>query len=300
MTGRFAPSPTGELHVGNLRTALVAWLQARSTGQRFVLRIDDLDPLVCRPDWAETQRRDLAAIGIDWDGAPLPQSTRRAAYDEAIGQLDRAGLVYRCYCTRAEIAAAAAAPNSAVLPGAYPGTCRNLSATKLSQLAQSRPPALRLRAGVDIGEFQDLVLGLVSAPIDDVVLRRNDGVAAYNLATVVDDAYQGISEVIRGDDLAPSTPRQIHLANLLGGATPRFGHVPLVIGPDGERLAKRHGAVSLQRLAARGTSARQVVGLLAASLGLADDGELTSAAELVDQFSIERLPREPWVFEPGH
>ena len=295
--GRFAPSPTGALHIGNLRTALLAWLFARSTGSRFVVRMEDLDEAVAKPEHVASQLADLAAIGLDWDGVVVRQSERRGLYDEAIAQLDAAGLTYACYCTRREIRDAVAAPNRADLPeGAYPGTCRRLSERARAQKqAAGRPPAVRLRAdGVRV-TVRDRLAGEITAVVDDIVLRRNDGVAAYNLAVVVDDAAQAIGEVVRADDLLPSTPRQAHLANQLGLAVPEYAHVPLVLGSDGARLAKRHGAVTLADRAARGQSARSVLGELAASVALSAPGEEPSIDELLGRFDPALLPRHPWI-----
>jgi glutamyl-tRNA synthetase len=296
--GRFAPSPTGRLHLGNLRTALLAWLAARSTGGAFTVRMEDLDRVTSSRNHAATQLDDLAAIGIDWDGEVVFQSDRFAHYEAAIERLTARGLTYPCYCTRREIREAAQAPHGADVP--YPGTCRDLSTDEQrDRAAQGRPPALRLRAHGEVIEFDDAVLGSVSGMVDDVVLRRNDGVPSYNLAVVVDDALQGITQVVRGDDLAASTPRQIHLGRLLGLPVPAYAHVPLVLGPDGERLAKRHGAVTLYDLVRNGVDSAHVRSAIAASIGLAVPGEVPSPAELVARFSWDRVPRQPWRIDPG-
>jgi glutamyl-tRNA synthetase len=288
--GRFAPSPTGDLHLGNLRTALLAWLFARSAGARFLVRMEDLDAARVRPGSAEQQVADLAAIGLDWDGEVEFQSRRLDRYEAAIEALRAAGRVYECFCTRAEIRAAASAPHGPLSEGAYPGTCLRLSPAELeARRASGRPPALRVRAEAQRVAFEDRLLGEVSGVVDDFVLRRNDGAPAYNLAVVVDDAEQGIGEVVRGADLVDSTPRQLFLARLLGLRAPRYAHVPLVLGPDGARLAKRHGAVTLREVspaAARTWMAR--------SLGLPE----TPPHELAAAFDPATLPREPTVF-PG-
>jgi glutamyl-tRNA synthetase len=295
-TGRFAPSPTAPLHVGNLRTALAAWLFARAAGSRFLVRVEDL---AARPDAeavAAGQLADLRALGLDWDGPVLCQSERRAVHDAAIAELERRGLTYPCWCTRREVAEAAEAPHGQP-PGSYPGTCRDLSERRRAELeASERPAALRLRSGGARVTIVDRLHGEVSAVVDDLVLRRNDGVPAYNLAVVVDDADQGVEEVVRGDDLLPSTPRQAHLADLLGRPRPGWAHVPLVVGPDGERLAKRHGAVTLADLAAAGTGPAEVRAALAASLGLAAPGEPVTADQLVARFDPARIPLTPWVY----
>lgn len=294
--GRFAPSPTGPLHLGNLRTALLAWLFARSSASLFHVRIEDLDPDAVRERWIDGQLHDLDALGLDWDGAVLRQSTRLAAHHDAIGELVAAGRTYRCYCTRREIQDAAAAPHGDRPEGAYPGTCRHLTAADRAERERSgRLPALRLRAGGEVVGFTDRLHGQRRGPVDDFVLRRGDGTPAYNLAVVVDDAAQGIGEVVRGDDLLDSTPRQVLLAEILGLPVPGYAHVPLMLGPDGARLAKRHGAVTLDDLAMTGSDASAVRARLAASLGLADAGESPSLSELVARFDPAGLPRVPWV-----
>jgi glutamyl-tRNA synthetase len=287
--GRFAPSPTGTLHVGNLRTALLAWLFARSQGARFLVRMEDLDPGRVRPEAAAQQLEDLRAIGLDWDGEVLWQSARDDVYAAAIDRLWADGRVYECFCTRAEIRAAASAPHGPGPEGAYPGTCLRLSeAERERRRAEGRPPALRLRAtGARIG-FEDRLAGRFEAVVDDFVIRRNDGAAAYNLAVMVDDAAQDIGEVVRGADLIDSTPRQILVARLLGLPEPSWAHVPLVLGPDGARLAKRHGSVTL-----RDVDPAAAVGWMAETLGFAG---ATSAVEMLARFNPDALPREPTTF----
>ena len=298
--GRFAPSPSGELHLGNLRTGLVAWLFARSAGSRFLMRIEDLDAVTARPEHEASQVRDLEAIGVDWDGEPVRQSTRRARHDAVIEELTDRGLTYACFCTRREIHEAAAAPHGPLPEGAYPGTCRDLSAAQQGErTAAGRRPALRLRTDGEVVVVDDRIHGRVERVVDDVVLRRGDGTPAYNLAVVVDDADMGVEEVVRGDDLLPSTPRQIHLARLLGFAVPTYAHVPLVLGPDGRRLAKRDGAVTLSDRLALGETADDVRARLAVSLGLAERGERPTPAELVERFDAAALPRDPWVLGPA-
>ncbi len=297
-TGRFAPSPTGPLHVGNLRTALVAWLAARSSGSPFLLRSEDLDP-GARRDHEAGQLADLAAIGVDWDGPVVRQSERRDLYEDALATLERAGLTYRCYCTRREILEATRAPHDDQPEGAYPGTCRTLTgAERAAREHEGRPPALRLRAdGVEV-EVVDALHGRVRAVVDDLVLRRNDGLPAYNLAVVVDDAAQGVEEVVRADDLLSSTPRQAHLAALLDLPVPAYLHVPLVVGADGERLAKRHGARTLADLGRDGRSPGEVRAALLRSLGLAPEGTVPADEALLRAFDRDRLPRRPWRFDP--
>lgn len=295
--GRFAPSPTGSLHIGNLRTALLAWLFARSAGARFLMRVEDLDRSRVRPGVEEAQLADLRALGLDWDGPVLRQSERLGLYEDAIGQLDAQGLVYPCYCTRKEIQAAASAPHGISATDRYPGTCRELTkAERAEREAAGRPPALRVRAeGAGIS-FEDRLLGHSEGETDDFVVRRNDGAPAYQLAVVVDDAAQGIGEVVRGADLVDSTPRQILLCRLLGLPVSRYVHVPLVLGPDGQRLAKRHGAVTLADRAAVGETPGDVLAWMARSLGLAEPGEAPSIDTLLSRFDPKRLPREPTVW----
>jgi glutamyl-tRNA synthetase len=288
--GRFAPSPSGELHVGNLRTALLAWLFARSTGRRFLMRIEDLDR--ARAGAEEVQLRDLAALGLDWDGEVVRQTERGALYAEAVARLTDAGLTYECYCTRREIQEAPSAPHAP--QGAYPGTCRDLAEDQRTRRRAERPAAVRLRAGVTEWAVTDALHGRYAGLVDDFVLRRNDGVVAYNLAVVVDDAAQGIDQVVRGDDLLSSAPRQAYLAGLLEAHVPEYAHVPLVLNPAGRRLAKRDGAVTLGALAAAGVSAERVTGLLLASVGLP-----ASLPEALAAFTTDALPRDPWVLDPG-
>jgi glutamyl-tRNA synthetase len=302
--GRFAPSPSGPLHLGSLRTALVAWLLARSQGARFLVRIEDLDPQRSRAEHEASQLADLRALGIDWDEPPVRQSTRLELYQDALGSLQELDVLYPCFCTRAEIREAASAPHGALAGGAYPGTCRRLDpATRRRRIEAGERFALRLDAGAGPGaglsagppriDWHDRLLGAQSGTVDDFVVVRADGVPAYQLAVVVDDAAQRIGEVVRGADLAESTPRQIHLQRLLGLPEVSYAHVPLVLSADGSRLAKRDGAVTL---ADRAEAAPQTLALLAHSLGLAcGRARVESAAELLSEFSAELIPREPLV-----
>jgi glutamyl-tRNA synthetase len=284
--GRFAPSPTGTLHLGNLRTALLAWLFARSQDARFLVRTEDLDTGRVRRHFEDEQLHDLAAIGLDWDGAVVRQSERRALYDAALERLRAAGLVYECWCTRREIREAASAPHGDAPEGAYPGTCLRLDAAAVAERrASGRAPALRVRAQGARVRFRDRLAGEREGVVDDFVVRRNDGAVAYNLAVVVDDADQGIGEVVRGADLLDSTPRQLWLAERLGLTAPRHAHVALMLGPDGQRMAKRHGAVTLADRAALGETPDDVRSALAASAGLCAPGEPVTPAELVERFS---------------
>ncbi len=326
VAGRFAPSPTGDLHVGNLRTALVAWLLARGEGREFLVRFEDLDRVAASVEHEHRQLADLAALGLDHDGVVVRQSERFDLYRDAIADLDRAGLVYPCWCTRREIAAEIAASTSAphgptpdapddvdvprdvevpgdvmVPDGAYPGTCRDLSSVaRREREAGERPAALRLRSDDAVVEVNDRVHGRRRGRVDDVVLQRGDGVPAYNLAVVVDDHLQGVTQVVRGDDLLSSTPRQVHLQDLLGLATPEYAHVPLVLGPDGERLAKRHGAVTLTDLAREGVDRAEILGRLVRTLGIDVVGPVPDARTILDRFRLAALPREPLIWDASH
>lgn len=298
--GRFAPSPTGPLHLGNLRTALLAWLFSRSAGARFLVRMEDLDRSRVRPGIEKAQLGDLAALGLDWDGEVVRQSERGALYEGMISRLDAEGLLYPCYCSRAEIRAAVSAPHGISPSDRYPGTCRELSAAERAEKeASGRVPALRVRAERARVAFEDRLLGRHEEEVDDFVVRRNDGVPAYQLAVVVDDWDQGVGEVTRGADLVGSTPRQILLYRLLGLPAPRYAHVPLVLGPDGQRLAKRHGAVTLDDRRRAGETPEEVLAWMAASLGLAEPGEKPSLTELLERFQPNDLPNEPTVWTPA-
>jgi glutamyl-tRNA synthetase len=298
MRGRFAPSPTGRLHLGNLRTALVAWLCARSAGSQLLLRIDDLDPDRSRPEHEQRQLDDLTRLGIDFDGDPVRQGRRLARYHEALGLLAARDATYPCFCTRAEVLAAASAPHGAGVEAPYPGTCARMSRTAARERIDAGDAhCLRIRAdGVRVG-FDDTLLGRVEVEVDDFIVRRRDGVPAYNLASPLDESDMEIEEVVRGADLAPTTPRQLLVAQLLDLHVPVFTHVPLVVGADGMRLAKRHGAIDLDALAGRGLDERGVLQLLARSLGDAVDATGPAPSwpgDLLAGFDRSRLPRAPW------
>ncbi|MBI2388836.1 MAG: tRNA glutamyl-Q(34) synthetase GluQRS [Deltaproteobacteria bacterium] len=281
MRERFAPSPTGDLHLGGAYVALAAFLRARATGGAFVVRMEDLDPPRVVPGAADRILDDLCWLGLGWDEgprvggpfAPYEQSRRQGRYDAAIAELAARGLVYPCTCTRAEIARAASAPHAGEEGPRYPGTCRDPARRR-----EGRPAALRLRVPDEIIRFVDAIAGAraenVAETVGDFVLRRADGVASYQLAVVVDDLEMRIDEVVRGDDLLPSTARQVLLARLLGGEPPRWVHLPLVLGPDGERLAKRHQSrfrgSTVAELREAGVAAEEIVGVLAAALGVTD------------------------------
>jgi len=295
MSGRFAPSPTAALHLGNLRTAVLAWLFARSTGREFRLRIEDLDTrrVAAAGEVAAQQVRDLAALGLDFDGEVVWQSARLDAYAAAAARLD----TYECYCTRKEIADAPSAPHAdGYRP--YTGACLRLTAARRAELASTRRPALRVRANGERFTVTDSLAGEFTGVVDDFVLVRNDGVPAYNLAVVVDDLAMDVDQVVRGDDLLSSSPRQAWLATMLGGVPPAYAHVPLALNRHGVRLAKRDGAVTLADLGALGMDTDRILALLARSLGLAAPGETVTLAQLLARFDPLRLPREPWVVDP--
>jgi glutamyl-tRNA synthetase len=257
-----------------------------------LVRIEDLDPQRSRPEFERGQLDDLRALELDWDEEPIRQSERMPVYDEALARLASLGRIYPCFCTRAEIRDAASAPHGALPEGSYPGTCRALSdAERDRRRAAGRPFALRVHADSEYIEFDDRLRGRCGAVVDDFVVRRADGVPAYQLAVVVDDAAQGVREVVRGDDLVDSTPRQILLAWLLGLPVPAYAHVPLVLGTDGARLAKRARPPAL---ADRREPPAATIALLAHTLGLAlDRDRVQRPAELLAEFDPDRLPREP-------
>jgi glutamyl-tRNA synthetase len=310
--GRFAPSPTGPLHLGNARTALLAWLAARAAGGTCLLRVEDLDGPRVKPGLEGRILEELAWLGLGWDEGPdvggpvgpYRQSERLPRYAAALDRLRAEGRVYPCFCSRAEIAAVGQAPHGPSDEGPrYPGTCRDLPPKEVASRAARRRPAWRLRVPPGEVGFVDGIHGPqtveVAAQVGDFVVARADGIPAYQLAVVVDDAAMGVTDVVRGDDLLPSTARQLLLYAALGLAPPRFAHVPLVVGEDGQRLAKRHGALSVGELCARGADPRAVVGLLAELSGLAPPRARVAARDLVAGFELGRIPRAPVVLRAG-
>lgn len=304
--GRFAPSPSGRMHLGNAWAALLAWLDIRKLGGTMVLRMEDLDPDRCHPQFAEGLIEDLRWLGLDWDEgpdsagdyAPYSQSNRSGIYQTAFETLEKQGLVYPCFCTRAELRLAASAPHTGDAEQIYPGLCAQLSEAEQTQkLSVGRQAAYRLR--VDAGEiaFTDQLFGLqrqnLSRSCGDFVIRRSDEVYAYQLAVVVDDAAMKIDRVLRGADLLASTPRQIYLRQLLGYPIPTFIHVPLLTATDGSRLSKRQGSLAIEALRQSGVGPQQIIGQLAAWAGLIEQPEPLRPEELIAEFSLERLPREP-------
>ncbi len=296
MRGRFAPSPTGRLHLGNARTAFLAWLQARAAGGSFLVRIEDLDRARSRTEYVDDLLRDLEYLGLTWDEEPIFQSRRASSYQAALADLRKLGRTYECFCSRAEIARAASAPQGADDDGPpYPGTCARLEEASAAARRRQRTPAWRFRVRPGVVELVDRVRGPfrqdVASAVGDFVVQRNDGVASYQLAVVVDDAQSGISDVLRGDDLLASTPRQLQLYEALSLSAPAFAHVPLLVEPNGQRLAKRQGFFAITELRLRRLPAERVIGLLASWSGLG--GEETSACDWVSRFRLEAIPREP-------
>ncbi|MCI6585446.1 MAG: tRNA glutamyl-Q(34) synthetase GluQRS [Mobiluncus sp.] len=307
-TGRFAPSPSGRMHFGNLRTAVAAYLFAKTAARDFLVRIEDIDTGRSRPEFAVASLEDLAALGMVSDKPVVYQSQRHKLYEDALEQLVQKGLVYECYCSRADIAAAASAPHGK--PGIYPGTCRNLSTTQRQQkraelVAQGRKPALRLRAPENLEyTVHDAILGDVTGMLHDFVLRRTDGDWAYQLVVVVDDLEQGIDQVVRGTDLASSAPVQAWLTETLGGTPPEYAHIPLVINTQGQRLAKRDKSVTRPELKALGWTDQKILLKALETLGWSE-GKDSGLLELDTKAILERavqnwefgmLPKEPVVF----
>ena len=291
VVGRFAPSPSGRMHLGNVFSCLVAWLSVKSQGGRIVLRIEDLDTR-CRQEWADALMRDLEWLGLTWDKGPIYQHERTDCYEAALQALERAGLTYPCFCTRAELHAASA-PHASDGTPIYAGSCRGLSPAEIARRSARRKPATRLRVpniddAADVIEFADRVYGAqreaLAAECGDFLVRRSDGVFAYQLAVVVDDAKMGITEVVRGCDLLGSAPRQIYLQNLLGYEHPHYAHVPLLVAADGRRLSKRDGDCGMDALRERFGTPETLLGWLAGTAGIAPSTDPRSAAELAELF----------------
>ena len=299
VTGRFAPSPSGRMHLGNLWSCLLAWLAARSTGGGMVLRLEDLDPDRCRREYCDQVMRDLEWLGLDWDGQPVYQSLRSDLYAQAFHALDEQGLLYPCYCTRAQ-RLAASAPHRSDGVQVYDGRCRSLTAAEREELGRTRRPAWRIQVPQEDIQFDDLLQGTcrenLARDCGDFILRRSDGVYAYQLAVVVDDGAMGVTQVVRGSDLLSSTPRQLWLQEQLGLPHPEYGHVPLLLSPDGRRLAKRDRDLELGMLQER-YSAPELVGILAHAAGLIPEPAPISPHALLPLFSWEKLPRADFCLE---
>jgi len=304
--GRFAPTPSGLMHVGNLFAALAAWLHVRREGGVFVLRMEDIDKPRSRPHFAEQILDDLRWFGIDWDEGPdvggpygpYVQSERLDRYEAALDKLLRDGRLYPCFCSRAELLSAPSAPHGLASEGpAYPGTCRGLSEEERSRRAQKKTPSLRFRIPENEGAvFDDAVFGRVAFPPGaggDFIVRRADGIFAYQLAVVVDDADMRITDVVRGADLLDSTPRQLWLYEALGLTPPRFAHVPLVADENGERLSKRHRALAAAKLREAGMPPERLAGAIAHAAGWIDRPEPVRPAELIPRFRWSLVPKEP-------
>lgn len=295
--GRFAPTPSGRMHLGNAFSALVAWLSARAAGGGMVLRIEDLDPRAQSRERAELLMDDLRWLGLDWDEGPYFQSDRSEIYRKALDELRERGLTYPCFCSRAELHAATA-PHASDGTPVYAGTCRGLSSAEVARRAALRPPATRLRVPDEEDPagtitFADLAYGaqqeVLARECGDFLVRRSDGVVAYQLAVVVDDALMGVTQVVRGRDLLGSCARQIYLDGLLGYPAPEYGHVPLLVAPDRRRLSKRDKDLDLGVLRERGVPAERVVGTLAAAAGLCERGADVMPGELVEAFSWDAI-----------
>lgn len=297
VVGRFAPSPSGRMHLGNAFSALIAWLSARSADGRMVLRIEDLDPRASSREKAETLIDDLAWLGLDWDEGPYYQSERQDVYRDAIARLAKMGLTYPCFCTRAELHAASA-PHASDGTYLYAGTCCVLTPDQTRQRAATRPPATRLRVPEErdpVGtiSWHDLGFGpqqeVLARECGDFLIQRSDGVIAYQLAVVVDDCLMGVNQVVRGCDLLGSSARQTYLAKLLGFEPPSFGHIPLLVAPSGRRLSKRDRDLDLGALREAGVAAERIVGALAAAAGLVEIGAQARPADLIGTFSWDKI-----------
>ena len=302
-TGRFAPSPSGRLHLGNLLCALLVWLSARQKGGRVLLRVEDLDTTRCPRRYATQMEADLRWLGLDWDigpgkdggTGPYEQSRRTAVYQAALEKLQGMGLVYPCFCTRAELHASSA-PHREDGQVIYAGTCRHLTAAEIAEKSSLRPPALRLAVPDERWGFTDGHMGRyeenLAADCGDFLLRRSDGMFAYQLAVVVDDALMGVNQVVRGRDLLSSTPWQLWLQEELGFSHPAYVHVPLLLSGDGKRLSKRDGDMDLGAVRASGVSPQSVIGRLAFFAGLIDRDEPVSPAELIPLFDWGKVRKE--------
>lgn len=290
--GRFAPSPSGRMHLGNALSAMLAWLSAKKQGGEIVLRIEDLDPSRSRKEYAAQLMEDFQWLGLYWDRQAENQSQRGQIYQQVLEHLGEQGVIYPCYCSRGELHAASA-PHASDGRVIYAGTCRNL--TEQQRREKTKPPAWRLQLPEETVSFVDGLQGAQSWNLQrengDIILRRADGVAAYQLAVVVDDVASGVTEVVRGRDLLSSTPIQIYLYRLLGVPVPRFYHVPMLLAPDGRRLSKRDGDLDFGALRARYTP-EDVVGLLASLCGLLPQWEKISVRELIDVFSWDKIVPE--------
>jgi glutamyl-tRNA synthetase len=298
VVGRLAPSPTGAQHVGNARTYLIAWLSARSQNGTVLLRMEDIDSPRVKSGAAQQACDDLRWLGLDWDGPVVVQTVRLSLYEAALNRLREQEIIYPCTCTRSDIERAASAPHLEHEGPVYPGTCAGRRAGDAA-LLRDTPYAWRFRVPQGTISFEDGYRGRTEVDLAEVggdfVIWKSAGTPAYQLAVVVDDADQRITEVIRGDDLVPSTPRQLLLYQALGLQPPTFTHVPLVVGHDGRRLAKRHGDTRLATLREAGVRPEALLGLLAHSCGWIERVKPISARELLPRFRLDTIPKEPFV-----
>ncbi|WP_294516587.1 tRNA glutamyl-Q(34) synthetase GluQRS [Atopobium minutum] len=297
VVGRFAPSPSGRMHLGNVFSLLVAWLSAKHTGGKIILRIEDIDPRAANPQQAQLLMADLEWLGLSWDEGPYFQSKRIKLYDQAIADLTNQGYTYPCFCTRAELHTGSA-PHACDGKYVYPGTCRALTSEQRQQKAHEKMPSIRLRVPnqddkAAVYSFSDLVQGVyrqnLATDCGDFIIRRGDGVYAYQLAVVLDDALMGVNQIVRGCDLVSSVPRQLYLQDLLGAPHPSYAHIPLLIAPDGHRLSKRNKDLDLGALRARGVLPQQIIGCLAHLLGLVPPNTALTPDELLASFSWDTL-----------
>jgi len=292
LVGRFAPTPSGRMHLGNVFAALLAWLSVRSRGGELVLRMEDLDTQRTSPEFARILREDLTWLGLTWDRETPAQSTRSRIYDACFEQLAGMGLLYPCYCTRSQLHSVNA-PHLSDGTYIYPGTCRDL--TEAQRQSFSRKPAWRLRVPDREYALEDKCCGSfrqnLSRECGDFLVRRADGVYMYQLAVVVDDGLSGVTEVVRGRDLLESAPRQIYLQELLGFEKPQYAHVPMLLSSDGRRLSKRDRDLDLGQLRSH-MKPERLIGWLAHAAGLLDKEESVSARELAKEFSWERVKKE--------
>lgn len=305
--GRFAPTPSGDMHLGNAKIALLSWLQIRAAGGQFILRIEDIDIQRSRPEITERIITDLKWLRLDWDEGPeiggvygpYWQSERLELYHEALANLQAKHHLYPCYCSRAELLAVAGAPHGLASEGtAYAGTCRFLSEAERIEKAKSKTPSLRFALGEDATSFEDGIFGPQSFPPGsggDFIVRRADGMYSYQLAVTIDDALMGITDVLRGADLLDSTPRQLQLYQALELPPPTFAHAPLLLGEDGHRLAKRHGDLSISALRTAGARPEAIIGWIAYICGIISKPEPVQASDLVSSFSLHSIKHQPFI-----
>lgn len=297
MVGRLAPSPTGSQHIGNARTYLIAWLSARQQRGKVSLRIEDIDSPRVKVEATQQIQEELLWLGLTWEDGPIIQTHKMASYEAALEVLKKKELIYPCTCTRRDIELAASAPHLEHELPPYPGTCSRRCVADAVKITD-RPYAWRFRSAMPLPSYHDLICGEVQPRVEyggDFVVWKNNNTPAYQLAVVVDDAEMGVTEVIRGDDLIPSTPRQIELYQAFGYTAPKFGHVPLVVGIDGRRLAKRHGDARLATLQEQGVSVEKFMGFLGWSCGWLTEVKPVTLRELLGKFSLEAIPRQPFV-----